>query len=420
MAGRIKSLLRNLGPGLITGASDDDPSGIATYAAAGAALGYGPLWSAPFTFPLMAAVQFICAKIGLVSGRGIAGVLRQHYSRALLYPAVLVLLIANTINAGADLLAIAAGANLLVPVPVNIIVWPIGLLLLLLLAWGSYRAIANTFKWLTLSLLAYIAAAFFAKPDWQQVAWNTFIPTLHLDGQFLMMLVAILGTTISPYMFFWQANQEVEEERALGRRRVSERRGATDEELECAAFDVNVGMFVSNLVMYFIILGSAATLHQAGHLEVGSAAEAAEGLRPLAGDAATALMALGLIGSGCLAVPVLTASAAFAVCEAFGWKCGLNHKPARAPRFYAIIAASTLLGLLLNLTGIDPMQALVWTAVLNGLLAPPLLVVVMLVANNKEVMGERVNSRWLNVLGWATTILMFAAAVGLIFTWRST
>jgi NRAMP (natural resistance-associated macrophage protein)-like metal ion transporter len=418
-ANRFKRFLSILGPGLVTGASDDDPSGIGTYATAGAQLGHTTLWMALFTLPLMASVQFICAKIGLVSGRGIAGVLRQHYPRTLLYAVVVGLLVANTINAGADILAIAAGVNLLVPVPIVAMTIPVALGLLILQVWGSYRLIARTFKWLTLSLFAYIASAFFARPLWGDVLRGTLLPQFCFDASFLATVVAILGTTISPYLFFWQANQEVEEEIAQGRKRLWQRRGATDSDLRYAFWDVTVGMVLSNVVMYFIILSTAATLHRAGKTDINSAAEAAEALRPLAGDAATVLMALGLVGTGLLAVPVLTGSAAYAVCETFGWRCSLDAKPGQAKEFYLVLGLATVAGLLIDFIGISPIDALFWTAVINGFLAPPLLVVIMLIANNKGIMGKRVNGWWANVLGWATTLVLFAAAVAFVLTWGS-
>ncbi len=415
--GPVRRFLKVLGPGLITGASDDDPSGIGTYAVSGATLGYAPLWLALVTYPLMASVQFICAKIGLVSGRGLAGVLREHYPKALLYPVLLALLVANTINAGVDIGAVAAGINLLVPgLPIPLLVLPVTLAIVALQVWGSYRLIAHTFKWLTLALFAYIGSALFARPDLGGVLRGTFLPAVHFDAAFLATVVAILGTTISPYLFFWQASQEVEEKRALGRKRLWQRRGTTDAELKYAALDVNVGMFFSNLVMYFIILASAATLWVDGVRDIATAADAARALRPLAGDASALLMALGLVGSGFLAVPILTGSASYAVCEAFRWKQGLDRKPHQAPVFYAIIVGSSLVGMLINFVGVNPMQALFWTAVLNGFIAPPLLVVIMLIAGNRKVMGERVNGRALKVLGWATTVLMFAAAIGLMLT----
>jgi NRAMP (natural resistance-associated macrophage protein)-like metal ion transporter len=413
----FKRFFKMLGPGLVTGASDDDPSGISTYAVAGASLGFATLWTALFTFPLMAAVQLICAKVGMVTGMGLAAVLRRHYSRSLLYVAVLGLVIANTINAGADIGAIAAAINLLIPVPIAAMIVPIALIILALQIWGSYRLIAKTFKWLALALFAYIGSAFFAKPNWAEVLKGTLIPTISFNAQFLSTLVAILGTTISPYLFFWQANQEVEEEISMGRRTLAQRKGATDAEMKYAAWDVNIGMLFSNVVMYFIILATAATLFKAGKTNIQSATDAAQALRPLAGEGAYFLLAVGLIGAGFLAVPILTGSSAYAVAEAFGGKYGFDKKPQRAKLFYGVIAASTLVGMLINFLGINPISALFWTAVINGFLAPPLLVVIMLIANNRKVMGDRVNGRWVNLLGWATTVIMFAAAIGLILTW---
>lgn len=415
-AGRLRRVLRVLGPGLITGASDDDPSGIATYAAAGAAYGYGTLWTALVCFPLMAAVQFVCAKIGMVAGSGLAGVLRRHYPRWV-YPVIVGLIAANTINAAADLSAIAAGINLLVPVSIRVLILPVGVGLLVFQIWGSYRLIARTFTWLTLSLFGYIGAAFLAGPDWPQVARGTLIPAVQFNADYLMLLVALLGTTISPYLFFWQASQEVEEEMARGRTRPAQRRGATAAELRDASWDTWAGMFLSEAVMFFIILATAATLHRAGRTEVGTAADAAEALRPLAGDAATVLMALGLIGTGVLAVPVLTGSAAYATAETFGWECSLDARPRQARGFYAIMAVCTAAALGIDYLGIDPMKALVWTAVINGFLAPPLLVLVLLVANNRAVMGRHVNGWATNVLGWAAAVLMAAAAGALVWSW---
>ena len=415
----VKKFLRILGPGLVTGASDDDPSGIGTYALAGASLGLATLWTALATFPMMAAVQLVCAKIGMVTGTGLARVLRTHYSKALTYPVVGSLVVANTINAGTDIGAIAAAVNLLLPIPVGVLIVPIALVILVLQVWGSYRLIAKTFKWLTLALFAYVGAAFYAKPEISQVLWSTFIPTLRFDTRFITTLVAILGTTISPYLFFWQASQEVEEEISMGRRTLKARRGTNDTELRYAGIDVVTGMFFSNVVMYFIILATAATLFKAGNTDIQSATEAAQALRPLAGEGAYVLLAVGLIGAGFLGVPVLTGSSAYAVAEALGWKYGLDEKPRRAKLFYTMIVVPTLIGMLVNFLGINPIRALFWTAVINGFLAPPLLVVIMFVSNNPRVMGERVNGAWINILGWATTVVMFAAAIGLLLTWNS-
>jgi NRAMP (natural resistance-associated macrophage protein)-like metal ion transporter len=413
----LKRFVKVLGPGLITGASDDDPSGIGTYAIAGASFGFATLWMALVTFPMMSAVQYICAKIGMVSGRGLAGVLKTYYPGKLLYIAVFSLVIANSINAGADIGAIAAGINLLLPIPVWSLIVSIALAVLALQVWGSYQLIANIFKWLTLSLFAYVFSAFLCKPNLAEVMRGTFIPSFPWNRAFLALTVGILGTTISPYMFFWQSNQEVEEEIAAGRKTLSQRKGATDAELKYAAWDVNVGMLMSNTVMYFIILSTAATLFKAGKTEIQSAAEAAEALRPLAGRAAEALLALGLIGTGFLAVPILTGSSAYAVAEAFGWKHGFDKRPERAKEFYWLIAISTLLGMMINFAGINPIKALFLTAVLNGFLAPPMLVLIMKVSNNRKIMGERVNGRVLNLAGWMTAAVMSAAAIALMVTW---
>jgi NRAMP (natural resistance-associated macrophage protein)-like metal ion transporter len=416
-ANPLLRFLKILGPGFITGSSDDDPSGIGTYAVAGASLGFATLWMALFTFPLMTTVQYICAKIGLVSGEGIASVLRKHYPRGLLYPAVLALVVANTINAGADIGAIAAAFHLLVPLPALWFVLPIVALILALQIFGSYRLIANIFKWLTLALFAYIGAALLSRPDWGEVLRATFIPSFQLNAAFIATFVAILGTTISPYLFFWQADQEVEEEISLGRKRLWQRRGATDPELRYAWWDVSIGMFFSNLVMYFIILASASTLYITGHTSIQSATDAAQALRPLAGNAATTLFALGLIGSGFLAVPILTGSAAFGVAETFGWRRGLDEKPWRARPFYAVIVVATLVGMTINFLGINPIAALFWTAVINGVLAPPLLILIMLIANNRAIMGKRANGWVSNLLGWFTAVVMGAAAIALLLTW---
>ena len=411
----LKRFGKLLGPGLITGASDDDPSGIGTYAQAGAEFGFATLWTTVAMLPMMISVQYMCAKIGLVSGKGLAGVLREHHPR-LLYPAVLALIVANTLNAGADIGAIAAAINLLVPIPAIVFIVPVSLGIIALQVFGSYRLIEKIFKWLALALLAYIAAALFARPDVARVLAGTLIPTLRLDPKYIGILVALLGTTISPYLFFWQASQEVEEEISIGRRRLRQRQGASGFELKYALWDTIAGMVFSEIVAYFIILATGATLFAAGKTQIASATDAAQALRPLAGEAAALLLAVGLIGAGVLAVPVLTGSAAYGVAEGFGWRSGLDHKLSRAPQFYAVIVAATLVGMALNFLGINPITALVLSAVLNGLIAGPLLVLVMLVSNDRRVLGERTNGRLLNVVGWVTTGVMVLAAAGLIVT----
>jgi NRAMP (natural resistance-associated macrophage protein)-like metal ion transporter len=413
----VRRLFRLLGPGFVTGASDDDPSGIATYANAGAGFGYGLLWTALVTFPMMTAVQFACAKIGLVTGRGLAGVLREHYSRWLLYPAVIALFVANTINVGADLGAIAASVNLIVPaIPPAPVVLPVALLILAIQVLGSYRLIARAFQWLALALVAYIGAAILSHPDVGAVLAGTFVPSVSLDRTFVTALVAILGTTISPYLFFWQTNQEVEDEQSHGRTQLWQRQGATKKELHYAGLDVGAGMLFSNLVMFFVILATGATLHVQGHTQIGSATEAAQALRPVAGDFAATLLGIGLIGGGVLAVPILSGSAAYALSEALGWRYGLDEPAHRAPQFYLVIAIATVLGVALNLLGINPIDALVVTAVLNGLVAPPLLVLVMVVSGDRRIMGNRVNGPVVRAVGWLTAGVMGIAALGLIAT----
>jgi NRAMP (natural resistance-associated macrophage protein)-like metal ion transporter len=408
-----------LGPGIITGASDDDPSGVATYAVAGASFGLAMLWTALFTIPMMAAVQFISAKVGLATGRGLAGALRQRYPTWVVSSAVLGLAIANTINAGADIGAVAAAINLMVPVPIPVMIVPISAAIVAVVVWGTYPAFARALKWMSLLLLAYVGSAFLAHPRWSEVIAATVIPHVSIDREFLSTLVAVLGTTISPYMWFWQASQEVEEREAIGERRLWQRRGVSRKELGYAALDVNAGMVLSNVVAYFIILATASTLHRAGHTNITSAAQAAEALRPLAGPLAAWLFAIGLASAGLIAIPVLTGSAAYAIGELFGWRTGLGERPGRAKAFYAVIAVSTAVGMLINFTGINPINALFVTAVINGFITPPILVLLMIAANNRTIMGQHVNSPLLNTLGWGTAAVMTAAVVGLILTWKS-
>ena len=407
---------RMLGPGLVTGAADDDPSGITTYSVAGASLGYGMLWMALATFPLMAAVQLVCARIGLVSGRGLAAAIRRHYPRPFLYVACLLLLIANVFNIAADLSGMADVTHMLTGVPTVVSAPVLGLVILLATIYMTYTTFARSLKWLTAVLFAYVVTAFLARPDWRQVAVATFVPRLHWDSLFMTTVVAVLGTTISPYLFFWQASYEVEAEKAQGRRTVAQRRGASAHELSDARLDVGTGMFFSNFVMFFIILATGATLHVSGQTQIESARQAAEALRPLAGDGAYLLFALGLIGTGLLAVPVLAGSASFAVAEVFGWRSGLDLTPQRGRRFYLVFAGAVVAGMALNLGGTNPIRMLFLSAVLNGLLAPPLLVLVMLVGNNKAIMGAHVNGPWLNALGWLATAVMFLAAIGFFVT----
>ena len=412
----LKRAVKILGPGFITGASDDDPSGIGTYAVAGASLGLAMLWTALLTFPLMAAVQNICARIGMVCGTGLAGVLRERYPQPILYAAVGLVAVANTINVGADLGAVADAVHVVVGVATVWLVVPVAAAILALQIFGSYRLIANVFKWLTLALLAYVIDAFVAGPPLGETLRATVIPTLSADPRFLTTLVAVFGTTISPYLFFWQSSEEVEEEVDLGRRSRRARRGASPAEIRYSAIDVNVGMAGSNLVMYFIILATALTLFANGKTDIESAADAAEALRPIAGDFSAVTFAVGMIGAGVLAVPILSGSAAYAVAEALGWRYGLETKWWRARPFYGVIVASTLVGVLFNFTGVRSIDALFWTAVLNGVIAPPLLVLVMRVARDRRAMGGQTIGPALTVLGWIATAAMWLALAGLVWS----
>jgi len=412
----IVRYFRILGPGLVTGASDDDPSGIATYSIAGAAHGYLFLWTAVITFPLMAAIQLVCARIGLVTGRGLAGTVRQHYPRPLIAGACLILLVANVFNIAADLGGMAEAAAMLTGLPALPFVVVFGVGITVITVYTSYATFAQTLKWLTAVLFAYVAAAFLAHPHWPAVLMATVVPDFHWTRRFVSTLVGILGTTISPYLFFWQATQEVEEEKRRGKKTIAQRRGATLHELADARLDVNTGMFFSNLVMYFIILATASTLHRAGVRNIETARQAAEALRPLAGDAAYVLFAMGLVGTGLLAIPVLAGSASFAVAELFAWRAGLDLKPRSARRFYLVFASAMAGGIALSLLGANAMRTLFFSAVLNGLLAPPLMVLVMMVGGNRKIMGEHVNGFWLRLLGWTATAIMTAAALAFFLT----
>jgi NRAMP (natural resistance-associated macrophage protein)-like metal ion transporter len=416
-AAKRRGVLRTIGLGLITGAADDDPSAIGTYASAGARFGPAFLWTAPVTFPMMVAVVYLSAKLGQVAGEGLFAVLRRHYSRWLLYPVLGGVLIGNVIEAGADIGGVAAALNVVIPIPIPWLVVLTSALVFALQLWGSYSFIRNVLRVLALSLLAYVASALLANPHWGTVLRGTLVPTLHFDRDFLAMIVAVIGTSLSAYLYTWQSNQEVEEEIALGRRRLSDRRGATDAELRHSLWDVVAGMFFSNVVMYFIILSTAATLFVAGQHDIESAAQAAEALRPLAGNAAGILFALGVVGVGLLAIPVMTTGAAYDLSQAFGWRQGLYRRPSEAKRFYTAITCFMLVATGMNFFGINPMKALVWAGIVQGFSTPPLLLLIVRMTNNRAIMGERVNGRALNVLAYITTAAIFAASIGLIVSW---
>lgn len=410
----FRRFFSSLGPGLVTGAADDDPSGISTYSVAGATFGYLPLWTALASFPLMAAVQLMCARLGIVTGLGLAGVIRRRYSRWVLWGSCALLIVANVINIAADLGGMAEATQMVTGAPVALSVPLYGVVIVSLLMWSSYRTIARVFKWLTLVLLAYVVTAFVAHVDWREALYMTLAPHVEWSRSFFSVLVAILGTTISPYLFFWQAAQEVEEERAIGRN-LAKRRGATREELVACRTDVMTGMFASNAIMYFIILTTAATLHAHGQTSITTAREAAEALRPLAGAGAYWLFTLGLIGTGILAVPVLAGSCAYAIAEAAAWRGSLNRKPRNARKFYMVLAVSMALGVALNYAGLNAIALLFTTAVINGVLAPPLILIVLLLTGDRAVMGDAVNSRPLAFFGWVAFVVMVVAALGLAF-----
>jgi NRAMP (natural resistance-associated macrophage protein)-like metal ion transporter len=413
----VAAFLGDLGPGLVTGAADDDPSGISTYSQAGAAFGFGLLWTAILSFPLMLAVQLMCARLGLVARRGLASVLRKYYSPWLLWLACLLLLAGNTINIAADLSGMAAGAELLSGIPHVWFIPVFAIVILLFLMFGSYSLLLRIFKWLTLVLFAYVAAAFLAKPQWREVFRGTILPQITLTSDYLFTFVAIFGTTISPYLFFWQAAQEVEADKALNHDVGNRPKRAIERELRSARTDVMTGMLVSNVVMYFIILTAGATLHAHGQTNVQTAADAAAALKPLAGHAAALLFTLGLVGTGLLGVPVLAGSAAYAIAEAAAWRRGMDAQPHQARHFYFLIAAAMLIGTALTFSPIEPIRLLLWSAVLNGLLAPPLIIIVLVISNNRKIMGEHRNGWLLNAGGTLAAVIMSGSALALIASW---
>jgi Mn2+/Fe2+ NRAMP family transporter len=407
--------LQLLGPGLITGASDDDPSGIGTYSQVGAQFGFGLLWTAFFTFPLMAAVQEMCARIALQTGVGLGVTLRRKFPTALVGISIFALLAANIINLGADLGAVAAGGALLThdAVPAAWLIVPVTGIVLSLQLFASYSLIFKTFKWLTLALFAYVVTAFVAHPRLLDVARASLVPHLEFKAPFITALVAVLGTTISPYLFFWQASSEVDEMKAAGKHTEGQRRGIAEQELKAARFDIFTGMLFSNIVMFFIILTSAAVLHAHGKTDVQTAEEAAAALAPLAGPYAFVLFAAGMIGAGLLAVPILSASATYALKEFLGLPGSLAAKARYRPTFYAILVGATLAGMGMNFLHVDPIKALFVTAVINGLVAPPLLILIILVGTDRSIMKASVSGRLSRALTWAAAGIMSAAALAL-------
>ena len=409
---------RILGPGLITGASDDDPSGIATYSQAGAQFGYQLAWALLFTYPLMTAVQMISARIGRITGRGIAGNLRHYYSNTLLQIIVVLLFVANVLNVGADLGAMAEASRLLLPaIPAWIYILGFGTLCTLAQMFFKHTRYVAILQWGTLSLFAYFAALFMVHVQWKEFLLGLLWPHFSISKDSLMMVVAVLGTTISPYLFFWQAAQEVEDTKAKPERVPLRRDPAqAPRALSRIQLDTVIGMGFSNLVALAILVTAAATLNSSGIHHVDSAAQAAEALRPIAGNAAFAVFALGIIGTGLLAVPVLAGSAAYAAGEARGWPVGLARKPLQAKAFYGAIAVATLLGAVSNMLALSPITALVWVAVINGVLAVPVMTLLMVMARNPRVMGEFRISTLLSAIGWIATVVMAIAAIAFIVT----
>lgn len=439
-----------LGPGLTTGASDDDPSGIATYSQAGAVYGFGLIWMSLFTFPLMSVVQEMCARIGLVTGQGLAANIRRYYSKPVLYTCTVLLLIANIFNIGANLGAMAEAVRLLAPViPFGLLVVFFGVTSLLLQIYTSYEEYAKYLKYLALVLLAYVVSALMVSMNWSEVLHSTFVPSFTWSKDLIIMMCAILGTTISPYLFFWQTSQEVEEKilkkKSEDSRADDEYNHAdhtpgpdaliakmevhsyssltrihrdiplTNKDIKNMRVDVWTGMFISNLVMFFIIASCAATLHAAGLTGIQTAGDAAEALRPFAGDFAFVLFALGIIGTGMLAIPVLAGSAAYAVSESFGWKFGLYRKLKEAYAFYGVIALATVVGIALNFIGLDPIKALIYSAVGNGLVAPVILFLIVSMSSRSDIMGDKKNGVVSRAIGWLTVGLMVVAALGTIW-----
>lgn len=410
-------LLKVVGAGVVTGAADDDPSAIGTYASAGARFGLGFLWIAPVLLPMMYVVVYLSAKIGHVYGKGLFACIRDHFPKWVLLPMVTLAFIGNIIEAAADLGGIGAALNLLIPIPIPVIVVGTAAIIFAVQYFGSYTTIRQIFRWLALILFAYVAAAILARPDPMEVLRATFVPRIQWTPEFLSLVVACIGTSLSAYVYTWQSNQEVEEQIAIGRRRLWQRKGATPRELQRTRRDVLIGMIFSNLILYFIIMATGLTLHPAGQTEIETAADAARALEPLAGEAATLLFAAGVVGVGFLAVPVMTTGAAYDVVQGLGRHGSLHEKPSDNRFFYIVIAAVTLLAVAMNFLGFNPMKALVWSGIVQGFSVPPLLILMMILTNRRNVMGDRTNGLWTNILGGATTLITFAATTCLVVTW---
>jgi Mn2+/Fe2+ NRAMP family transporter len=412
-------IFRLVGKGVVTGAADDDPSAIGTYSSAGAAFGLSILWIAPVLLPMMYVVVYLSAKIGQVYGKGLFACIRDQFPRWVLGPMVVLAFTGNIIEAAADLGGMGAALNLLIPLPIPVLVAICAALIYAIQYFGSYTAIRVVFRWLALILFAYIAAAVLARPNPAAVLYNTVVPHVRFDAEFLAIVVACVGTSLSAYIYTWQSNQEVEEEIAIGRRRLWQRKGATRRELQGTRRDVLTGMIFSNVILYFILMATGVTLHPAGERHIETAAEAAAALVPLAGEAAKWLFAFGVIGVGFLAVPIMTTGAAYDVVQGIGKHASLQQDPEDNRLFYGIIAAVTALAVAMNFLGFNPMRALVWSGIVQGFSVPPLLLIMMLLTNRRKVVGTRVNSRGTNLLGWTTTAVTFACTLALVASWLS-
>ena len=416
---QAKDFWHLLGPGLTTGASDDDPSGIATYSQTGARYGFSLLWLAAFTFPLMAVVQEMCARIGLTTGRGLAANIRRIFPKWVLIVCTILLFVANTFNLGADLGSMAEATRLLIPgFSFSWLVVGFTLLCLFLLIFTSYKSYAKYLKWLALVLFSYvISTMLIPNLNWHQILVSAIKPSLDFSKDQIILVCGILGTTISPYLFFWQTSQEVEEAEAIGETTIKSRQDAVNNHIiKDMRTDIWSGMFLSNAAMFFIIAACAATLNKYGITNINTAADAAKALQPLAGDKSALLFTIGILGVGLLGVPVLAGSASYAISESFGWVQGLNKKLSKAYAFYGVIIISMLIGLGLNFIGLDPIKALVYSAVANGLVAPVILVLIVLISSSRKVMGDRVNGAWSKTIGWIATILMIVAGLATIYS----
>lgn len=410
-------LMKLVGASVVTGAADDDPSAIGTYASAGARFGLGFLWIAPVLLPMMYVVVYLSAKIGQVYGKGLFACIRDQFPKWVLMPMVALAFTGNIIEAAADLGGIGAALNLLFPVPIPAIVIGTAVIIFTIQYFGSYTLIRQIFRWLALTLFAYVAAAILAKPDPMEVLRATFIPRIQMNAEFLSLVVACIGTSLSAYVYTWQSNQEVEEQIAIGRRRLWQRKGATKQEMKRTSRDVLTGMIFSNIILYFIIMATGLTLHPAGQTEIETAAQAAVALEPLAGEAAKYLFAAGVVGVGFLAVPIMTTGAAYDVVQGLGREGSLHEQPGENRLFYGVIGLVTALAVAMNFLGFNPMKALVWSGIVQGFSVPPLLLLMMVLTNSRKVVGARTNGRVTNVLGWVTTAVTFLCTAALVITW---